>query len=104
MLITDVFAAIDSFFETVDRNIVLLLIHRGHFCNTSPVLWVYLVDFLAHFLHRVNASCSGLSEQIIEKFRRGVNARDQQIIPGSRASDVQQMTLGVVGIFEIRLI
>jgi hypothetical protein len=39
--------------------------------------------------------------QIVEKFRAGVHARDEQVVSRPRASHVQQMALRVVFLFEI---
>jgi hypothetical protein len=42
--------------------------------------------------------------QIIQKFGSRLNARDQHVIPRARASDMKQMSSGVVNLIEIGVI
>ena len=42
--------------------------------------------------------------QIVEKLRCGAAARDQQVIAGARAGDVEEMPLGVVDVGEISVV
>jgi hypothetical protein len=45
-----------------------------------------------------------LHPQIIQEFRWGVNARDEQMIPRPSAGDVQQVAFRVVGLFQVRVV
>ncbi len=47
---------------------------------------------------------SGSTTQVIEKLGCRGNARDKQMIPRSRARDVQQVTLGVVHLLQIGVV
>jgi len=45
-----------------------------------------------------------LSAQIIEKFRRGSDTSDQQMIPRSGAGNIQEMAFCVVDRFEVGIV
>ncbi len=42
--------------------------------------------------------------QVVEELRSRLHARDQEVIPGASACDVEQVALGVVGLLKVRVV